>query len=168
MIVKIDPDILLYDKRLPGLCMKPFYGHPKGCPNYGKKKGCPPGLGKIENALDLKKPLYVVYTVFNVGEFAEEKRKSHPGWTERQIYNPRYWQPRARKFQRVEDKKAISMLGLEKIIASPEAYGINITNLMSELGIELSWKWPPEHSKYRKNRVYIVRLAGYANQAKPL
>ena len=40
----------------------------------------------------------------------------------------------------------------------PEAYGVNITGLMAELGVKLDWQWPPEHNL--DNITYMVSLIG--------
>ncbi|MBN1377258.1 hypothetical protein JW949_02900 [Candidatus Woesearchaeota archaeon] len=160
MIIKINPEIIPYRRKIQALCKVPYYGHSRGCPNYAKKEGCPPGQLLINKVLDFKKDIFVIYTVFCVGEFAERMGKKHPDWNDRQNYNPRYWQPTARKFHRMEENKALEETGIEKIINSPEAHGVDLTGLMKEIGIRLKWDWPPEHK--RTNKVYIISLGGYS------
>lgn len=166
MITKIDPLIISYEKKIQGLCKIPFYGHNKGCPNYRKKEGCPPNLPLINNILDFKKDIYIIYTEFRVGEFAERIRITHSEWNSvRQWYNPRYWQPKARKSHHIEEEKALKENKLEKIVNSPEAYGVNITKLMKGIGIDLSWGWPPKHdlrdNAFQNNISYLISLGGY-------
>lgn len=165
MIEKIDPKIIVYSIKIQHICRRPYYKHRKGCPNYNKKDGCPPNQLLINNALDFEKDLYVIYTEFPVGKFAKRMRIRHPGWSLRQIYNPMFWQPQARKIQRIEEAKAVEENNLTKIITSPEAHGVNITELMKNIGISLKWKWPPEHmlenKAYLNNTVYLVSLGGH-------
>lgn len=156
MIVQVDSDLIVFERKIQSLCKKPYRVHPKGCPNFGKKEGCPPGLSLIDKVLDFNKDVYVVYTEFNVGEFAESIRERYPDWTLRQIYNLRYWQPRARKFHRLEEERALDCA--DYIERFPEGRGVNITDLMSKVGVELNWNWPPEHNL--ENKTYIVSLAG--------
>jgi len=171
MIIKITPEILkenmLTKKEVTQLCTASFYKHPKGCPNYNKKEGCPPNQPLIDEILDFQRDLFAIYTEFNVGEFAEKIKSAHPDWkSPRQWYNPRYWQPKARKFQRQEEKNAKEEYSLDVILNSPEANGLNVTGLMKEIGIAMKWNWPPEHNtenkEYLKNSVYLISLGGFA------
>ena len=166
MIVQVSPEYIEYDKTFKNLCRAPFYRHSKGCPNWNRKEGCPPNVLPINEILDFNKDLYVIYTVFNVGEFAERMRLMHPEWRDypRQWYNPRRWQPAARKLH-VKDKYSAMQIGIDTILSSPEASGVNVTNLMSKINITLNWEWPPKHilrnDEYKKNLSYIISLGGY-------
>jgi hypothetical protein len=164
MIEKVEAGEIPFERRVQSLCLTPYYGHLHGCPNYGKKQGCPPNQPLIDEVLDFERGIYVVYTRFAVGEFAEGIRKKYPQWNERQIYNPRYWQPRARKLQREEKERAKKELGLEAIINSPEGNGVLVSQLMRNIGVELSWRWPPDHKNYKENFTYLVSLAGFFKQ----
>ncbi|PIN78699.1 hypothetical protein COY26_05460 [Candidatus Woesearchaeota archaeon CG_4_10_14_0_2_um_filter_33_10] len=167
MIERIEPEIIPYKEGIQTLCKLKYYKHSKGCPNYNKKEGCPPNQPLINNVLDFDRGVYVICTDFAVGKFAERMRLKHPEWSEhpRQWYNPRLWQPKARKLHRAEQAKAIEENGLTKIISSPEAHGVNVTELMKNIGIPLRWGWPPKHivenQKYLNNTVYLVSLGGY-------
>ncbi|MBN2459318.1 hypothetical protein JXB28_03450 [Candidatus Woesearchaeota archaeon] len=166
MIKEIDPSKLEYSKKFQNLCLHPFYGHPNGCPNYGKKQGCPPDAPLIDEILDLNKGVFLIFTEFNVGQFSERIRKSHPKWqSPRQWYNPRYWQPKARKIHREEERLALSEKSLELIVSNPEASGINISKLMADNGFHLRWDWPPAHilvnDEFLKNSVYLVSVGGF-------
>jgi predicted metal-binding protein len=140
MIVKINPEDLSY---LDGekFCRLPYSNHPRGCPNYGKKAGCPPDMPSLKEILDLNQNIYLIYTEFNIGEHVEKMKELHPGWTDRQIYCCLYWQPRARKMQRQEEEKSRKEKGINLILTSPEAIGINLTSLMNNIGVRL--EWPP-------------------------
>ena len=160
MIVQIDPKYIPYKRKIQYLCRLPYYGHSRGCINFGKKKGCPPGQPLIDKVLVFEKDVYLIYTVFEVGKFAQRMETLHPEWKDypRQQYNPRRWQPKARKIHRAEEKKAVEEFGLTKIVNSPEAHGVNVTGLMKHIGIKLEWKWPPEK---KSSTVYLVSLGGY-------
>ena len=163
MIKKIDPKIIVYDTEIQCLCARPYYKHPSGCPNYNKKDGCPPNQPPIDRVLDFKKEVYIIYTEFKVGEFAERMRLNHPKWSEhpRQWYNPRLWQSHTRKLQGIEEANAMKENSLTKIVRSPEAHGVNVTELMKNIEIFLKWGWPPEHIEHLNNTVYIVSLGGH-------
>jgi len=160
MIKKIDPLDLVYSGRIQGLCTTPFYNHPRGCPNWGKKDGCPPGLPLIDRFFDFNSDMYVIYTKFPIGEFAEKMRIMHPEWSEhpRQWYNPRRWQGTARKEHRLEIDRFLSRYPGFEVDKTPEGHGVNVTELMKLVGVELNWEWPPEHNL--ENKSYIVSLAG--------
>lgn len=161
MIVKISSDIIKYEKRIQNLCKLPYYGHSKGCPNYGKKEGCPPKSLLINHLFDLDTELYVIYTEFAVGMFADRMKTAHANWAgqPREWYNPRRWQPKARKEHREEIDKFLSEHPEMRITRSPEANGVNVTKLMKEIDINLNWQWPPEHNL--ENKVYLVSLGGH-------
>jgi predicted metal-binding protein len=140
MIVRINPKDISY-LNAEKFCCLPYRNHSHGCPNYGKKVGCPPDISPIEKLLDLNKDLYLIYTEFNIGEHAEKMRRLHPEWTDKQVYCCLYWQPKARKLQRLEEEKFKKEKSINLILTSPEAMGVNITSLMNKIGIKL--EWPP-------------------------
>lgn len=159
---KVDISKLHLNKIFQNICRRKFYGHPHGCPNYGKKPGCPPFAPLLSEVLDLTQPVYVIYTEFALGQFAERMRLTHPAWQEhpRQWYNPRRWQPTARKMHRQDIAEFKRDHPETFIIASPEANGVNLTEVMQSIGITLSWQWPPEHKK--DNVTYVITMAGTA------
>jgi predicted metal-binding protein len=167
MIVKIDPKSIIFQKRIQNLCMIPYAGHPHGCTNVGKKIGCPPNQPLIDKVLDLNSEIYVIYSVFDVGLFAERMRIKHPEWRDqpRQWYNPRRWQGMARRLHSIEEDKATAQFKLERMITSPEAHGVNVTELMKSIGVTLDWQWPPNHplnsDAYKRNKTYRVSLGGH-------
>ena len=120
-------------------CKNKYPQHEKGCPSYGKKEGCPP-CELIDSILDFNKDIFVIYTEFNVAEFADRMKKAHPGWTEKQIYNSRLWQMKARKEHRDEVEKFKKEYKLE-VISQPERKGVDVNLLFARLGIKL--EWPP-------------------------
>jgi hypothetical protein len=162
MIQQIEPSILAYNRKFQDLCMHPFYGHSHGCPNYGRKIGCPPNQSLIDKVLDFENELYAIYTAFRVGEFAQRMRDLHPEWSQqpRQWYNPRRWQPTSRKQHQNELITFLREYRNMTVITVPEAHGINVTDLLSKLGITLNWEWPPKHAL--DNLVYTVSIAGFS------
>lgn len=140
MIIELNPKIIPFDKKIQSLCRRPYYRHPHGCPNYGKP-GCPPSQPLINEVLNFQKKIYLIYTEFDLGAHARKMKQKFPNWSEHQIYCVLYWQSRARKFHRQEEKKAIKKHDLNFIRKDPEALGINVTELMKRVGVIL--EWPP-------------------------
>jgi len=133
---------LIIDPKVRGLCVKPYPNHKKGCPNYAKKKGCPPMCPVISETLDLSQPVYAIWNTFPIGEHVERMKAKHPDWTERQLYCCLYWQPKARKqLRQLVDEFCFAMRQSFTIVACPEAQGVNLTETMKGVGVEL--EWPP-------------------------
>lgn len=167
MFQQIDSKKIVIDKNFLGMCLRPFYGHSKGCPNYGKKEGCPPCKFLENEIMDFNREIYVIYTRFETGVFAEKMRQNHPEWASspRQWYNPRRWQPTARKMHKQDINSFLRQTNFMYVDSSPEARGVNVTSLMHQVGIDLNWQWPPKHeienNGYKNNYTYVVSLAGH-------
>jgi len=132
------------DSKVRELCTRRYPNHPRGCPNFDKKRGCPPSAPLIGRLLDLESPVYAVYNVFPLGQHVEKMRGRHPGWTERQLRNCLYWQGTARKSLKAEIEKfevTRDHGGKLVVVMTPEACGVNVTETMKQVGIEL--EWPP-------------------------
>jgi predicted metal-binding protein len=84
-----------------GLCRHPYYNHPKGCPNWGKRASCPPQAPILTDLLDLDKPVYAAYNVFDFAGHCDRMQARHPGWSEHQVKCVLYWQGSARKSLRL-------------------------------------------------------------------
>ena len=153
MIIQIKPENIQYNKKMQGLCTAIYYNHPKGCPNYGEKEGCPPNQPLINDILNFKKNIYLIYTEFEIGKHARKMKQLHPDWSERQTYNCRLWQPKARKAHRQEVNRAKEEYNLIKIVCSPEAHGVNLTDLFKSIGVKL--EWPP------RKITRLASLGGY-------
>lgn len=165
MIIPLPPDSLAPERRFQGLCAKPYHGHPQGCPNYGRKEGCPPHLPLLDEVFDLEKETYLIYTEFPVGEFAERMLTMHPEWAgqPRQLYNPRRWQPTARKDHRSELERFLATYPDTQVNTAPEAHGLDVSKIMAEYaGITLAWDWPPIDGE--KSRSFIVSVGGYLKE----
>ena len=135
-----------------GLCAKPYPGHPNGCPNYGVKSSCPPRRAHIVEILDITRPIYAIWNVFNIGEHAARLKDKFPAWSDRQLYCCLYWQPKARKELAEKIKLFNIAVPGQVIVPIPEATGVNITETMANIGERL--EWPP------RNKAYQVVLAG--------
>jgi predicted metal-binding protein len=140
------------------LCLTPYPGHPKGCPNFGKKKTCPPKAPFFEKYFDMDKSFYLIINRFDLRAHVNKLRASHPDWSERQLKCCLYWQGTARKDLKVAIKEFLNIHSGYHVSMSPEAMGLDVTETLRNIGIIL--EWPPE------NFVYQVALAGVKRKEK--
>ena len=145
------------DPAFRDLCRKPYYNHPRGCPNYGKKKGCPPQQKLFFDVFDCD--LYLIYTEFDLASHVKKMRKKLPNWTDLQLYCCLYWQGTARKNLKAEIQRARKLLPHHHITACPEAMGVNVTDLMND-NADIDLEWPP------KIITYQVAIAGLRRNKK--
>ena len=136
----------IVEKRVRGLCKKPYYNHPGGCPNFGKRSDCPPGVPFFDQVYKLQ--VRVVAVGLNFKEYLKLRRKDHPDWTDRELRNPLYWQGYLRACLR-NYVSQVNKDGLE-VVFNPEAMGVNLTKTCRKVGLKL--EWPP------RNWVYKVAL----------
>ncbi len=134
------------DHSVHALCARPYPGHKKGCPNIGKPS-CPPEYPTLECMLDLTKPIFAIFNVFDLAGHISKMRQKHPNWSERQLYNCLFWQPKARKALKGEIREFIRAHTGAVIIKSPEAAGLNVTASLATAGIQL--EWPPRIKAYQ-------------------
>lgn len=151
--IKVVPVI---DYSVRNFCTRPYPGHPRGCPNYGKRSACPPQAPYFEQVFDLNKPIYAICNVFHLRKHVELMRARHPNWTDRQLRCCLYWQPKARKQLAGEIERFKFHHPSYKVVTVPEALGVNITETMKRLGVDL--EWPPQEVAYQ------VALAGYPRE----
>ena len=148
--VRVDP--LVIDKKMRALCARPYPNHPKGCPNFGKKAKCPPNAPLITNVIEMDSAVYAIYNVFDFKAHCDRMREKHPNWTQRQVECCLYWQPKARKQLRARIKQFRQEFPQMRVVATPEAQGVNLTATMKQAGVEM--EWPPV------NVTYQIVLAG--------
>lgn len=121
------------------ICIKKYKNHKKGCPNYGKKPDCPPDAPMFDQVFDITKPIYAIYSTYNLNAHVEKMRVKHPQWTETQLLNVLYWQGTARKY--LKDNIALfNELFRSKgyySTTSPEAMGVDVTLTLKNVGIDL-------------------------------
>lgn len=155
-IIEVKPVII---RPVHSLCLRPYLNHKNGCPNYGKKKGCPPGVPMFDSFYDLSKPIYAIYNKFYFKLHVDRMRERHPTWSQRQMECCLYWQGTARKKlkERINEFK---FLADERYIVNtvPEAMGVNVTETMKRMGIEL--EWPPVYMAYQ------IAMAGIERRKK--
>lgn len=150
---KVQPVMIDVPRSPAMLCIHPYPGHPNGCPNYNRKPGCPPKAQMLANVLRLDMPVFAIWNVFDLASHVERMRAKHPTWSQRQLVCCLYWQPGARKALARELVTFCREAGGEtSIIRCPEAMGVNITETMRQVGVEL--EWPPV------SRAVQVALAG--------
>lgn len=136
------------DNSVRRLCVKEYRGHPKGCPNFGKRPTCPPQAPLLWKVLDLDKPVFCIWNRFDFGTHVDKMREMHPDWSQHQLRNCLYWQGTARKQLRGRIAKLVKLLDFDPVVLTcPEACGVNVTETVRSLGLEL--EWPPEEYAYQ-------------------
>lgn len=89
---------LCFSRRVPYWCQLPYPGHPKGCPNFGQRpKNCSPQAPHVTKLFDFRKPMYLVWSEFDLAAHAARMKAKHPKWTERQCRCALYWQEGSKK-----------------------------------------------------------------------
>lgn len=117
-------------------CQYRYPNHPKGCPNYGRD-GCPPDAPFITEVMDLRRPVYIAFSEFNLDAHAIRMQFKHPAWTERQCKNVLYWQGISRKQMRQRAKIAQFYGGGDVVLTCPEAHGVNVYATCFYSGLKL-------------------------------
>jgi predicted metal-binding protein len=155
IVQQVNPVI---DYEVTKLCVRPYHGHKKGCPNFNKKKGCPPNSPKFDQIYDIDQPIFAIINRFDFSKHINRMKDLHPGWSQKQLECCLYWQPKARKS--LNDAIWFFNANISNIHYSvercPEAMGVNVTETLKQIGIEL--EWPP------KTVTYQVALAGIRRQ----
>ncbi len=146
------PAFPVYAPDVRQLCQRPYYGHPRGCPNWGKRDSCPPAAWNLYDVFLQDREFFIIWNRFDLGFHRERMKELHPKWTERQLLCCLYWQPRARK----QLRHVVARFQKEHptcfIQFCPEALGVNVTETMRRIGIKL--EWPPI------TKAYQVAIAG--------
>lgn len=129
------------------LCAKPYYNHPKGCPNFNKRCSCPPAAPLLSEFFDLRKRVLAVCIDFNLAQHVETMKARHPNWSRRQCECCLYWQGTVRKKLKQEIQYNMTRSPLfddAELISTdcPEAMGCNVTETMKAVGVIL--EWPPK------------------------
>jgi predicted metal-binding protein len=137
IIIGTSPDKLVVQEAVRDWCMKPYPGHPRGCPNYGRRGCCPPAAPMLGEFFDLSKSVCFVIAKFDLAEHAADMRRRHPHLSERQARCCLYWQNRVRKELRKATCKLMVHSGYSAITDIPEAMGLNLFRTMHNLGFKL-------------------------------
>ncbi len=144
--VKESPGLVI-EMQVRELCPKPYPLHPKGCPNYGKRPTCPPAALPIGQVIDLDKPVWIAWNDFDLAGHVSLMKDRHPAWSDRQLRCVLYWQQTARRALRLRVKTFLKQQAEEFdrpgliVVECPEACGVNVTETMRRVGVEL--EWPP-------------------------
>jgi len=117
-------------------CKLPYPGHAKGCPNYGRD-GCPPDAPFISDIMDLRRPVYVAFSEFNLSAHIFRMQIKHPNWSDRQCRCVLYWQGTSRKQMRIRVKIAKFFGGGNLVLECPEAHGVNVYATCAYSGLKL-------------------------------
>lgn len=138
--------IPVLDSRVRSLCINPYEGHKKGCPNFGDAKHshrCPPGAPLFDNHFDLARPVYAVVNEFDLAAHMAKMARNNPTWTDRQLRCVLYWQGTARKQLKEKIVKGLSLCPAGYDVTwCPEGMGVNVTATLEAVGIIL--EWPPK------------------------
>lgn len=133
----------IIEHKIRGLCSKPYYNHPKGCPQFGKGDRCPPNVLLFDKIFNMSIPMYAIINEFNLGAHVKKMKKKHPDWSDRQLYCVLYWQNTARKQlrEKIEIAFHYSFMKDYKSTWCPEGMGVNVTKTMKNINVIL--EWPP-------------------------
>ena len=142
--IQVNPVV---DVSVRGLCRREYYNHPKGCPNWGKKAHCPPHEPLVTKLIDITKPVWAIFNVFDLAAHISKMRNKHPNWSDHQLRCCLYWQPTARRSLRQIIHQFLACTPNLVIIPCPEAAGVNLTATMMSAGIKL--EWPPTIKAYQ-------------------
>ena len=152
---------VVLDPEVRKLCSRPYYNHPRGCPNYNENTGCPPSAPMLNEVLDLAKPVWAVWATLDFTAHRERMREKHPKWSKRQLDCCLYWQGALRKELQVKVEKFCSTMLLPlkigimlEVIYRPEAMGVNVTATLEGEGVTL--EWPPEKIVHKVALVGIL------------
>lgn len=138
---------VVIDTRVRGLCTRPYPNHPKGCPNFGKRATCPPKCPLLSDVYNLNAGFWIVWVEFDFAAYCKKMRDKHPNWSQRQVECCLYWQGGVNKRLR----EAVNKVWADQVLRTgigfhetycPEAMGVNVTETMRKLGVEL--EWPPQ------------------------
>jgi hypothetical protein len=91
-----------------------------------------------------------VANVFQFGEHVARMRAIHPAWSDRQCACCLYWQGGARRKLRTAVDDWLTQHPAPtpwRVIRCPEAQGVNLTETMRGVGVEL--EWPPVRLAYQ-------------------
>jgi len=131
---------VLYDARARDgtWCLRPYEGHPHGCPQYLK---CRPWT-----RLDFSKLTgyrwYAVVVEYDLEAHAARHKVDHPEWTYKQLRNPRHWQKGVMKRLRAKAYRVSNRLVGDVVLELPEASGVNVLGTMALAGRPIQMKQP--------------------------
>lgn len=144
---------IIWNKKVKEWCGRPYYDKKNGCPNFNRLPDCPMNNRNIDEILKIEEPAYIVGVEFDLEEHRKRMKDAHPDWSFRQLNCVLYWQKSVEKVLKKEINnflwKHLGMISVYK----PEAYGVNLTRMLRNSGVPISWDYPLK-------KVYIVELIG--------
>jgi len=95
----------------------------------------------FDQVFDMTKPIYAIYSAFDLGAHVEKMRTKYPNWTNAQLRNIRHWQRSANKALRERIAEFIKAYRKDGFFATTngEGMGVNVTETMKNAGIVLEW-----------------------------
>ena len=109
----------------------------------------------FDERFDVSRPMFAIINEFDLAAHVERLLIRHPGWSERQLVCCLYWQPTARKQHKALILQFLRQYPGYYVDVCPEAGGVNVTDTLKAIGIELEW---PPHK--------IVRQVGIGGRKK--
>ena len=131
---------VLYDARARDgtWCLRPYEGHPHGCPQYLKCRPWTRPDFKVLRGCGW----YAVVEEYDLEAHAARQREKHPGWTYKQLRNPRHWQKGVMKRLREKTYSLSNRLLGDVVLEIPEASGVNVLGTMALAGRPIQMKDP--------------------------
>lgn len=120
--------------RVRGLCVTPYPGHPKGCPNFGACDRCPPQAPLFPDVFDTARTVYALVNEFDLGMHVIKMRHKHPAWSYAQLTCVLYWQNTARKQLRQAIEAVLPALQGYAATWCPEGMGVDVTTTLAQVG----------------------------------
>jgi len=119
-------------------CLRPYEGHPHGCPKYEKCKPWRyPDFSRLSGYL-----WFAVVEEYDLEAHAARQAEKHQGWTYKQLRNPRHWQRGVMKRLREKAYRNSNRLMGDVVLEVPEASGVNVLHTMAMAGHPLRMKKP--------------------------
>lgn len=139
-------------------CKLQYPGHRDGCPKYGMRPVCPPSAPSVSDFIDLGLPHFFLIQPFCLSAHAAKLKKQHPGWTQRQCRNPRYWQKRVVSVLRAAANRITEEHPELCYTVIPEAMGVFVLATARRVGIPMK--------RIPGRFVFKVALIGYLKSGK--
>uniref|UniRef100_A0A6M3L0W3 Uncharacterized protein n=1 Tax=viral metagenome TaxID=1070528 RepID=A0A6M3L0W3_9ZZZZ len=118
-------------------CALPYHNHPKGCPNYLMCKHARSKKWLANEFFDLDRPMWIVWSSFDLEKHAKRMKKLHPNWSERQCRNLLYWQRGVDNKTFHLERRIKEKFNLKGYIAIGEGFGINVYATCRNAGLKL-------------------------------
>lgn len=168
---EIPKDVIIFDPIVQSYCNNPEYL----CPFYGKSWACPPEAPYLENEIMSYDKFYLIYTKFEIQKKGDNKSRTSFRYKDmREIMEQemeKFLNQHRKEFKEIkilwdghcrvcekENKKCsieedVPCRYPDKIRYSMEAVGIDVTQTVKKLDIDI--EWPPINHVYRFGLVCV-------------